>query len=190
MLSPELFQTFKKGMKIHKIRYSLLQLEPWLKNKLYDFAKRQYSEAIELILNIYDDRHEHVKRIIKDALGRTSPNEPVPGRDLNFGDMASYPLRRETLSQAITRLNSVFFDAYTLSRYFRTWNWNSPSFAVMYVGAHHLRTFHKFFTEWLSINPEEYDGTKFGLYPSTADFSAPQCITNENYEEIFMTTLF
>ncbi|CAK7994904.1 Hypothetical protein POVR1_LOCUS422 [uncultured virus] len=29
ILSPEFFQTFKKGMKIHKIRYSLLQLEPW-----------------------------------------------------------------------------------------------------------------------------------------------------------------
>lgn len=141
-------------------------------------------------MNTFDDRHQHVKKIIKDAIVRASSNEPIPSQDLNFQDLASYPLRRETLPQAITRLNSVFFDVYTLSRYFRTWNWNSPSFAVMYVGARHLRTFYRFFTEWLSVKPEEYDGTKFGLYPSTNEQKVPQCITNENYEEIFMTTLF
>ena len=174
-LSPELFQLFKKGSNTHKIRYSLSQLEPVLRDKLYRYAYDRYSSLVSTMLRTFDEEY-YIAFLFsfKEAIDRT-PNVKVPIVNVQGDRINSAPRVQITVPEILVKISSVLMDVYVLSRYFRSLQWNDPTLAIMYVGHAHADAYADFFTNYLYIDPTVVDGDEIS-----------QCLVNEQYREIFV----
>ena len=189
-LSAELFQTFKKGSKMHKIRYSLLQLDDDIRSKLYRYAFDQYSSQVSLMLRMFDQEYYiNFLSTFKDAISK-NPNVMIPAAGIDPSKINNSPQVEITVPEILVNISSILMDVYLLSRYFRSWNWNDPKLAIMYVGAQHAESCSDFFTNYLGINPIQFDGNRYENINLPEHYEHPQCLINDNYHNIFIDNLF
>jgi hypothetical protein len=181
-LSSELFQTFKRESNIHKIRHSLLEVDALIRNKLYDYAKTRYKKNLSLILTFFDsDYNKYVMRQIKHAINKY-PNQKIPLSKVDLSNLDKYEAPKITILERLTAINSFFMDIYLLSRYFRSWKWNNPALAVMYVGSNHAMQCAEFLIDYMELDPIEKD--------DKTDIMQTQCLIINNHKNIFIDNLF
>lgn len=183
--SGESFRTFKEGLSVHKIRYSLLMMDTDLMGKLYSFSRMKYIKALETVIQVLNaPRHLMMMDIINRAID-AHPGHSVPGRNIDLRMLARYPEETIDLATSLLKMEAIFMDTYALARYFRSWKWNSPKLAIMYVGAAHAETYKEFIEDWLKVLPLETDGDTENDMTTNR-----QCLINNRYQSIFIDHLF